>query len=132
MVLSAWIGACSLFARTKMALVRRWAIVPTMVTLLILGIPSSSGAVARPLLPAFDRVIGSWLPDGAMVAVLRTLTYFPQHQHLEPMLVLAAWTLGLLGVFLVVANLRASRARLRESAPAAGAPPAPASAAMSG
>jgi hypothetical protein len=117
--LAAWIGISSLFARTMMALVRRLAIVPTMGTLLILGIPSSGGAVARPLLPAFYRVIGSWLPNGAVVEVIRTITYFPQHQHVEPMLVLAAWIVGLLSVLLVATRLRARAARLGQTVAAA-------------
>jgi hypothetical protein len=117
--LAAWIGTSSLFARTMMALVRRLAIVPTMGTLLILGIPTSGGAVARPLLPAFYRVIGSWLPNGAVVEVIRTITYFPQHQHVEPMLVLAAWIVGLLSVFLLATRLRARAARLGQTVAAA-------------
>jgi hypothetical protein len=117
--LAAWIGVSSLFARTMMALVRKLAIVPTMGTLLILGIPSSGGAVARPLLPAFYRVIGSWLPNGAVVDVIRTITYFPQHQHVEPMLVLAAWIVGLLSVLLVATRLREGTVRLGQTVAAA-------------
>jgi hypothetical protein len=117
--LAAWIGISSLFARTMIALVRRLAIVPTMGTLLILGIPSSGGAVARPLLPAFYREIGSWLPNGAVVEVIRTITYFPQHQHVEPTLVLAAWIVGLLSLLLVATRLRVGAGRLGQTVAAA-------------
>jgi hypothetical protein len=105
-VLAAWIAVCALFARTALTLLHTWAVVATIVVLVIVGIPSSGGAVGRPLLPEFYRVVGAWLPDGATVQLLRNIAYFPENQHLEPVLVLIAWLVGLLGTLVLVSGIQ--------------------------
>jgi hypothetical protein len=68
----------------------------------ILGSPSSGGAIPRSLLPGFYSVIGSWLPNGAAVSALRDLTFFPAASTARSLLVLAGWALiGLAGALIL-------------------------------
>ncbi|WP_280265400.1 ABC transporter permease [Nocardia wallacei] len=69
----------------------RWAMIPTWGLMVLLGNPSSGGAVSWPLLPSVLGSIGRWLPPGASVNAQHTAVYFADHQHLFPFLVLAAW-----------------------------------------
>ncbi|WP_404819421.1 ABC transporter permease [Streptomyces marincola] len=82
-------------------LVGRWAILPTWVLMVMLGNPSSGGAVSWPLLPSVLGAIGRWLPPGASVNAQHTAVYFPGHQHAHPYLVLAGWTVLSCAVFAV-------------------------------
>ncbi|UBU08817.1 ABC transporter permease [Nonomuraea gerenzanensis] len=82
-------------------LVRRWAMVPTWGLMVLLGNPSSGGAVSWPLLPSPLGAIGRWLPPGASINAQHTAVYFGGHQRLMPFLVLAAWALVSCTVFLV-------------------------------
>ncbi|CAL9593259.1 hypothetical protein SUDANB6_05303 [Streptomyces sp. enrichment culture] len=82
-------------------LVRRWAILPTWGLMVLLGNPSSGGAVSWPLLPSALGVIGRWLPPGASVNAQHTAVYFSGHQHAFPFLVLAGWALLSCTVFWV-------------------------------
>ncbi|MGW8380459.1 ABC transporter permease [Streptomyces sp. ODS28] len=77
----------------------RWAMIPTWGLMVLLGNPSSGGAVSWPLLPSVLGTIGRWLPPGASVNAQHTAVYFPGHQHLQPYLVLAAWALVSCAVF---------------------------------
>ncbi|MET8954222.1 ABC transporter permease [Streptomyces sp. NPDC004393] len=72
-------------------LVGRWALLPTWGLMVVLGNPSSGGAVSWPLLPSPLGVIGRWLPPGASVNAQHTAVYFAGHQHAFPFLVLAGW-----------------------------------------
>ncbi|MEU6369527.1 ABC transporter permease [Streptomyces sp. NPDC046931] len=96
-------------------LLGRWALVPTWVLLVLLGNPSSGGAVAWPLLPPALGFVGRFLPPGASVSAQRNAIYFPDHQHIEPYVVLAAWCLAATSVFL---GWRARHPSGRETAPA--------------
>ncbi|GGM19339.1 hypothetical protein GCM10010129_74550 [Streptomyces fumigatiscleroticus] len=80
-------------------LIGRWAMLPTWGLMVILGNPSSGGAVSWPLLPSALGLIGRWLPPGASVNAQHTAVYFPGHQHLLPFLVLAGWALLSCAVF---------------------------------
>ncbi|WP_234376894.1 ABC transporter permease [Streptomyces sp. TP-A0356] len=82
-------------------LIGRWAILPTWGLLVVIGNPSSGGAVSWPLLPSLFGLIGRWLPPGASVNAQHTAVYFGDHQHAYPFLVLAAWALGATAVFWV-------------------------------
>ncbi|MGR6918120.1 ABC transporter permease [[Actinomadura] parvosata] len=82
-------------------LVRRWAMVPTWGLMVLLGNPSSGGAVSWPLLPSPLGTIGRWLPPGASINAQHTAVYFGGHQRLMPFLVLAAWALVSCTVFLI-------------------------------
>lgn len=73
-----------------------------LIVLVILGSPSSGGAAAPELLPAFFRFIGQWLPTGAATSALRNNVYFSGTQQGRPLFVLTGWLLlALLGLFLV-------------------------------
>jgi hypothetical protein len=69
----------------------RWAMLPSWGLLVVLGNPSSGGAVSWPLLPSLLGDVGRWLPPGASVNAQHTAVYFRGHQHFFPFGVLAAW-----------------------------------------
>lgn len=69
----------------------RWAVLPTWGLMVLVGSPSSGGAVSWQLLPPVLGAVGRWLPPGASVNALHTAVYFPGHQHAQPFLVLAGW-----------------------------------------
>jgi hypothetical protein len=62
-----------------------------IIIFVVLGNPSAGGAYPWPLLPAFWRTIGPWLPPGAGVEADRSITYFSNHALLVPLLVLAGY-----------------------------------------
>ncbi|MGD3105576.1 ABC transporter permease [Streptomyces sp. YGL11-2] len=82
-------------------LIGRWAMIPTWGLMVLLGNPSSGGAVSWPLLPSVLGSIGRWLPPGASVNAQHTAVYFRGHQHLFPFLVLAGWSALACTIFLV-------------------------------
>ncbi|MEU8567013.1 ABC transporter permease [Streptomyces pathocidini] len=75
-------------------LIGRWAMLPTWGLMVLLGNPSSGGAVSWPLLPSVLGAIGRWLPPGASVNAQHTAVYFAGYQKADPYLVLSAWALG--------------------------------------
>ncbi|MFD5627462.1 ABC transporter permease [Streptomyces sp. NPDC127072] len=77
----------------------RWAMIPTWGLMVLLGNPSSGGAVSWPLLPSVLGFIGRWLPPGASVNAQHTAVYFAGYQHAFPFLVLAGWALVSCAVF---------------------------------
>ncbi|MGW5867553.1 ABC transporter permease [Streptomyces sp. NPDC055239] len=79
----------------------RWAMIPTWGLMVLLGNPSSGGAVSWPLLPSVLGHIGRWLPPGASVNAQHTAVYFGGHQHAFPFLVLAGWAVLASAVFWV-------------------------------
>ncbi|CAL9600445.1 hypothetical protein SUDANB105_05412 [Streptomyces sp. enrichment culture] len=81
-------------------LMGRWAMLPTWGLMVLLGNPSSGGAVSWPLLPSALGTIGRWLPPGASVNAQHTAVYFPGRQHAFPYLVLIGWSVLSCGVFL--------------------------------
>ncbi|MFD0022621.1 ABC transporter permease [Streptomyces sp. NPDC058382] len=82
-------------------LIGRWAMLPTWGVMVLLGNPSSGGAVSWPLLPSLLGHIGRWLPPGASVNAQHTAVYYQGHQRIFPFLVLAAWSLVSITVFWV-------------------------------
>ncbi|MFJ7151280.1 ABC transporter permease [Streptomyces sp. NPDC100445] len=82
-------------------LVGRWAMLPTWGLMVLLGNPSSGGAVSWPLLPSPLGTIGRWLPPGASVNAQHTAVYFRGHQHAFPFLVLTGWAVVSCAVFLI-------------------------------
>lgn len=57
----------------------------------VLGNPSAGGAYPAPLLPAFWRAIGDWLPPGAATTAIRNTVYFSGHAIAASLWVLAAY-----------------------------------------
>ncbi|MER6350156.1 ABC transporter permease [Streptomyces sp. NPDC001532] len=104
-------------------LIGRWAMLPTWGLMVLVGNPSSGGAVSWPLLPSALGAIGRWLPPGASVNAQHTAVYFAGHQHAFPFLVLAGWSLLSCGVFL---NWSHRHPGGREKAPSRTADAAPA------
>ncbi|MFG2626350.1 ABC transporter permease [Streptomyces sp. NPDC048473] len=83
------------------ALIGRWAMIPTWGLMVMLGNPSSGGAVSWPLLPSVLGFIGRWLPPGASVNAQHAAVYYQGHQRVFPYLVLAGWALVSCTVFWV-------------------------------
>ncbi|MCF3964072.1 ABC transporter permease [Streptomyces fuscigenes] len=79
----------------------RWALLPTWGLMVLLGNPSSGGAVSWPLLPSVLGRIGQWLPPGASVNAQHTAVYFGDEQHVFPYLVLLLWAAPATAVFWV-------------------------------
>lgn len=79
----------------------RWALIPTWGLMVVLGNPSSGGAVSWPLLPSLLGHIGRWLPPGASINAQHTAVYFRNAQHAFPFVVLAGWALVSTTVFLI-------------------------------
>ncbi|MFI9809853.1 ABC transporter permease [Streptomyces sp. NPDC052301] len=82
-------------------LVGRWAMLPTWGLMVLLGNPSSGGAVSWPLLPSPLGTVGRWLPPGASVNAQHTAVYFRGYQHAFPFLVLAGWLVLSCAVFVI-------------------------------
>ncbi|WP_067825989.1 hypothetical protein [Actinomadura kijaniata] len=82
-------------------LVGRWAMLPTWGLMVLVGNPSSGGAVSWALLPSPLGEIGRWLPPGASVSAQHTAIYFQGHQHATPFLTLGAWALVSTVVFVI-------------------------------
>ncbi|MFB4309640.1 ABC transporter permease [Actinomadura sp. GTD37] len=83
------------------ALIGRWAMIPTWGLMVVIGNPSSGGAVSWPLLPSPLGLVGRWLPPGASVEAQHTAIYFRDHQHAQPFVTLAVWALVCTAVYLV-------------------------------
>src|SRR5437763_9160969 len=130
--LAAEIATAALFNATMLTLFGRWAIIPTWGLFVAIGNASSGGAVAPPLLPTFYGVIGRFLPPGATVETIRNAVYFTGAQHLEPVLVEAAWFAAALSALAVGSRLlertpstagRRNRTTARPRGAPDGAPP---------
>ncbi|MFC8199391.1 ABC transporter permease [Streptomyces sp. NPDC060006] len=102
----------------------RWAMLPTWGLMVLLGNPSSGGAVSWPLLPSPLGVIGRWLPPGGSVNAQHTAVYFAGHQHVFPFLVLGGWALVSCTVFWIWRH-RHPGGREESPAHAAGSPAGP-------
>ncbi|MGC5248589.1 ABC transporter permease [Gordonia sp. DT219] len=100
---------CGMVFTMFSSLVGRWAILPTWGVMILLGNPYSGGSVAWPLLPRLLATIGRYLPPGASVNALHTAVYFHGHQHLEPYVVLAVWSLLGMSVYLIRQHLFGER-----------------------
>jgi len=95
-------SAGATYAFFRLLVGKRWAMLPTWVLFVLVGDPSSGGAIATPLLPAPFSILGPLMPAGACVELLREITYFPDHFEAGPVIALAAWvvvtTLAWLGL----------------------------------
>ena len=88
-----------------------------IILFVILGNPSAGGAYPSPLLPAFWRTIGPWLPPGAGTTAVRDIVYFPRASLTQPVLVLAAYALiGIAVTVLAAGHTPASTAAVQETA----------------
>ncbi|MEV4140344.1 hypothetical protein AB0J72_50310 [Dactylosporangium sp. NPDC049742] len=69
-----------------------------VVLFVVLGNPSAGGAYPAPLLPAFWRTIGPWLPPGLGTDAIRGIVYFDGAGVGRPAVVLSSYALlGVLG-----------------------------------
>jgi hypothetical protein len=76
-------------------------LVTAVALLLLLGFPSSGGAVTPQLQPSFYGAIAAWLPPGAALTAFRNVVYFDWAHTARPLLVLAAWAAGGLAIGLL-------------------------------
>jgi hypothetical protein len=105
-ILALQLTTVAAFTSTMAVLIGRWAILPTFLLFMVVGNASSGGAVAPPLLPLPFAIVSQWLPSGLTVTALRDAIYFPSHQHLLPVAVLAVWALAWLDAMLLVSRRR--------------------------
>jgi hypothetical protein len=99
LILSFTMFTCGMVFTMFRTLFGRWAMLPTWSLMVLVGNPSSGGAVSWALLPSPLGTIGRWLPPGASVNAQHTAIYFRDHQHAFPFLVLAGWSLVSCAVF---------------------------------
>ena len=97
--------AGSVYSFWRVTIGGKWALLPTWITFVIIANPSSGGAVAPELLPAFYEFMGRWLPTGATVRAMRDVTYFPDAVHAEPFVVLGIWAVAS-SILFAVARVR--------------------------
>ncbi|TIC85436.1 ABC transporter permease [Nocardioides sp. GY 10127] len=94
---------------TLQALLGTLGIGAAIALFVILGNPSAGGAYQQQLLPAFYRVIGPWLPNGAATTLVRDTVYFDGPLggtgNGVGLLVLAGWlVVGAVGSVLLVSR----------------------------
>ena len=75
-----------------------------IILFVILGNPSSGGAFAYDILPEPWRTVGPYLPNGAGVDAVRSLSYYGGVNLGRPLWVLLVWTLVGLWVLFMVGN----------------------------
>ena len=97
----------------------RWGMLPTWIIFVLIANPSSGGAVAPQMLPAFYETASRLLPTGATISLLREIVYFPAYLHAEPFVVLGVWTVASTTAYVVLRVLGARRAA-RADGPRAG------------
>jgi ABC-type multidrug transport system permease subunit len=103
-ILALQLLAAASFTSLMAVLIRRWAILPTFLFVVVLGNASSGGAVSPPLLPPAFAFFSQWLPSGSTVTALRDAIYFTHHQHAQPIAVLATWAILLFAAWLWVSR----------------------------
>jgi hypothetical protein len=79
-------------------------VVLAILTLLLLGLSSSGGAVTYEFEPGFYDAVSQLLPPGVALTAVRNIEYFDWAATLVPLLVLCAWATG--GVVLGVLGER--------------------------
>jgi hypothetical protein len=84
-------------------------LVTAVALLLLLGFPSSGGAVTPQLQPGFYGAISAWLPPGAALTAFRNVVYFDWAHTARPLMVLAAWGAGSLATGLLADRRRSGR-----------------------
>lgn len=83
-----------------------------MLTMLFVGNPLSAATSAPELLPFGEY--GQYLPPGAGVSLVRSISFFDGAGATEPLLILCAWIVGGLLLVIVGGLLRRGRADARE------------------
>jgi hypothetical protein len=106
--------AVASFAHGTVRLVGPPGILIALAVMMIVGLPSSGGAVTHELQPDFFAAISQWLPPGAALTAIRNAQYFHWAGTLQPLLTLVGW--ALLGVAL---GLAGDRVRVRRGSEAA-------------
>ena len=76
----------------------------TVLLFVVLGNPSAGGAYQTELLPAFWRVLGTWIPNGAGTTAVRRLVYFPDQSVTFQVLLIAAYAVVGAAITLVAAT----------------------------
>jgi hypothetical protein len=98
-------------------------IVLAILTLLLVGLSTTGGAVTYEFEPGFYAAVSQLLPPGAALTAVRNVQYFDWAATLTPLTVLGAWAAGGLALGLVGERLGPHvRAAARASAVVPGAP----------
>lgn len=91
--------AVSTFAYGLTSLLGTIGIGLSILLFVILGNPSAGGAFAYDVLPEPWRTVGPYLPNGAGVDAVRSLSYFGGVDLQRPLLVILVW--GLVGLWII-------------------------------
>jgi len=79
-------------------------------TIILLGIPLSGATSAPEMLPEYWSELGQALPPGAVLSLLRSVSFFDAAKWQQPTIVLGAWALGGLVLILLAALFARRRA----------------------
>jgi hypothetical protein len=100
-VIAITIGAVAAVTLAALGVANPAGIAPVAAVMVLLGIPLSGAMSAPELLPTFWGGLGQWLPPGAGINLLRTVSFFPNAGGAEPAWILMGWLLlGVVGVVL--------------------------------
>lgn len=125
--LIATMGICTLISfataaasLTLQALLGTVGTAAVILLFVVLGNPSSGGAVSYAFLPTPLRQVGPFIVNGAGVDAIRNTVYFDGHAILRPLMTLATWAvLGSIGVAAIAAGRHKRLATVEiEAAPA--------------
>ncbi|MEW1600899.1 DUF3533 domain-containing protein [Streptomyces sp. NPDC093808] len=97
------VGAATLALQAALGVV---GIGVAILLVVILGNPSSGGALPTPLLPPFWAALGPALPPGAGTWSARSIVYFRSNDVTVPLLVLSAWAVVGTAVTVLMSALR--------------------------
>ncbi|MCZ4519383.1 hypothetical protein O4220_12740 [Rhodococcus ruber] len=84
-----------------MRLIGPGMMIPTLLIMVLLGVPSSGAAIAPEMVPGFFTTLNSFLPTPALLEGLKRLVYFPAASIGGTVAVMAMWgflAAGLLGL----------------------------------
>lgn len=105
LLLSAFAFVIGAFHLGGMRLIGPAMVLPTMLIMLLFGVPASGGAIAPEMVPGFFTHLHSVLPTPALVEGLKRLVYFPDAALGATLTTLAVWAVIAI-VLLVLAALK--------------------------
>ena len=90
-LLSAFAFVIGAFHLGGMRLIGPAMVLPTIIIMLLFGVPASGGAIAPEMVPGFFTNLHSVLPTPALIEGLKRLVYFPDAPIGSTMTTLAVW-----------------------------------------
>ena len=100
LLLSAFAFVIGSFHLAGMRLIGPAMVLPTLLIMLLFGVPASGGAIAPEMVPGFFTHLHSVLPTPALIEGLKRLVYFPDAPLGATVTTLAVW--AVIAIFLLV------------------------------